>query len=533
MAGKCKGAAPGYTSQNWADNCYPNHIWAGTPTGSNYWDAYLNNSEFGTNSNPGTLAFSVRCVLGTASAFNSFSGGGGSSGVYTRVEVPESVLKYATRGDTQGKVRYYAASGGNGGAAKSSAVAVGGSPSRVQIEDANGVVIWGVQVPGGRGGTGASTTSGGAGASALSDTSGNNCHYLHTTAAGGQYNTWTAMNCSQIPSANAVLTAPGDPGTKGAESGSTSGGYGGRGFWESRDTAYAEPNQDGAKIGAGGGGGECVYDGSATDKYTCKPGGKGGAGRVMITYGLKVPGIGGAGGGAGGVLQVRNIPVAPGQLVKVRVGAGGASGAPGRAGYDGEGSQIEVNGTKYSVGGGKGGPASTIGSPNNVSFTYGTSSATALANGYLPTTATAGGAGDGSKPDKGTYFEGKAGSVAIASAPVTTSPYLTYSPGGNGGVNDKVTKSDHLPCGGFSAQPITLGNKGLSCGNSSINPLQLTREKSFDVQTLNPQTSATFFGGGATGGGGGAWREGMNGATSASAGSIGLGGYVFIYYGSW
>ena len=84
---------------------------------------------------------------------------------------------------------------------KSSAVAVGGSPSRVQIEDANGVVIWGVQVPGGRGGTGASTTSGGAGASALSDTSGNNCHYLHTTAAGGQYNTWTAMNCSQIPSA--------------------------------------------------------------------------------------------------------------------------------------------------------------------------------------------------------------------------------------------------------------------------------------------------------------------------------------------
>ena len=41
------------------------------------------------------------------------------------------------------------------------------------------------------------------------------------------------------------------------------------------------------------------YDGSATDKYTCKPGGKGGAGRVMITYGLKVPGIGGAGGGAG------------------------------------------------------------------------------------------------------------------------------------------------------------------------------------------------------------------------------------------
>ena len=348
------------------------------------------------------------------------------------------------------------------------------------------------------------------------------------------------MNCSQIPSANAVLTAPGDPGYNGttSESGGT-GGYGGRGFWESRDTAYAEPNQDGAKIGAGGGGGECVYDASATDGYSCKAGGKGGAGRVMVTYGLKVPGIGGAGGGAGGVLQVRNIPVTPGQLVKVRVGAGGAAGAPGRAGYDGEGSEIEVNGTKYTVSGGKGGATSTLGNPNHASFNYSvttsmlTGTGTLASSGILPTAAATGGAGTDLKNPDGLIFNGKAGSAAVASAPVTTSPYLTYSPGGNGGVNDKVTKSDHLPCGGFSAQPITLGNKGLSCGNSSLNPLQLTREKSFDVQTLNPQTSATFFGGGATGGGGGAWREGMNGATSASAGSIGLGGYVFIYYGSW
>ena len=57
----CKGAAPG---TGWADNCYPNHFWAGTPNGSNYWDAYLNNGGYGVNSYPGTLAFSVRwCLL--------------------------------------------------------------------------------------------------------------------------------------------------------------------------------------------------------------------------------------------------------------------------------------------------------------------------------------------------------------------------------------------------------------------------------------------------------------------------------------
>ena len=60
--GQCKGAARGTGN---ADNCYPNHFWAST-LGNNlrYYEAYLNNGTYGTQSIPGTLAFSVRCVYG-------------------------------------------------------------------------------------------------------------------------------------------------------------------------------------------------------------------------------------------------------------------------------------------------------------------------------------------------------------------------------------------------------------------------------------------------------------------------------------
>ena len=63
-AGGCKGAARGYTSENWADNCYPAIIWASTLYSSpKYHDFALSNGSYYDNgAHPSTLAFSVACV---------------------------------------------------------------------------------------------------------------------------------------------------------------------------------------------------------------------------------------------------------------------------------------------------------------------------------------------------------------------------------------------------------------------------------------------------------------------------------------
>ncbi len=64
---KCKGAAPGTGFD--ADKCYPQHIWSGTLySGSSYHGIAFNESAFtypscGTGYCPGTLAFTVRCLL--------------------------------------------------------------------------------------------------------------------------------------------------------------------------------------------------------------------------------------------------------------------------------------------------------------------------------------------------------------------------------------------------------------------------------------------------------------------------------------
>ena len=64
--GGCQGAA---FNTNWATHCYPNIIWSGTPSGSEYWSPHLNSGTFHmtgactTGHCPVSLAFTVRCVL--------------------------------------------------------------------------------------------------------------------------------------------------------------------------------------------------------------------------------------------------------------------------------------------------------------------------------------------------------------------------------------------------------------------------------------------------------------------------------------
>ncbi|MCX4275529.1 MAG: hypothetical protein OSJ27_07115 [Candidatus Gastranaerophilales bacterium] len=44
--------------------CYPNNVWSGTVSGSNYYRGYLNSGTFNVNGNVSTNAFGVRCVPG-------------------------------------------------------------------------------------------------------------------------------------------------------------------------------------------------------------------------------------------------------------------------------------------------------------------------------------------------------------------------------------------------------------------------------------------------------------------------------------
>ena len=66
LAGGCQGAA---LNTNWANKCYPYHLWSGTPSGAEYWSPNLNAGSInltgacGTGHCPVSLTFSVRCVL--------------------------------------------------------------------------------------------------------------------------------------------------------------------------------------------------------------------------------------------------------------------------------------------------------------------------------------------------------------------------------------------------------------------------------------------------------------------------------------
>lgn len=66
----------------------------------------------------------------------------------------------------------------------------------------------------------------------------------------------------------------------------------------------------------------------------------------------------GGGGGAGGVVDQSGITVAPGQVIPVTVGSGGAVGSAGQPGSDGLGSTLAVGSTTYAALGGGGGGAS-------------------------------------------------------------------------------------------------------------------------------------------------------------------------------
>jgi len=531
-AERCQGA--GYNSTTYVDICYPDHLWTGTNIGGTAYAgshfsrgklvvAAVNDTD-GKNDRDIAQAFSVRCVLD--STFKGYTGGGGGGGRYAKVKIPDDILKKAfikSDGTVADTITLGLIAGGGGaGGTKEHPSGYYGYTSAAELRDANGKIVWKVYPSSGSPGNGAVNSSNGAGGEGAKEVM---CGYVNAYLE-EPITTDTRVECNSIPYYTSVSN----------DGNGSNNGTGGQGYWNGVNTgrtpAGAEESLNGGNgvPGAGGGGGICV-EGSKRSAPQCGNGGSGGPGISKFTYKRAYPGVGGGGGAAGTLLHVRNIQVRPNDLITVQVGAKGMQGIAGANGKDGGTSYIQLaDGTKYQVLGGGGGKAGTAGNPSTGKFSIpgkGGSSGgiEAKTKTYL------------NKDDE--YYPKNPSDAKGADAPENDAD-MYKAAGGNGGINEKTflaagESENRIPCGGFSATSIILNKEEYKCETEapSFKPFVLTR-------AVNPRSfSASVIQNyylGATGGGGGGWlNDYSSDATmdAKSSGADGMGGYVFIYFGSW
>lgn len=510
------------------NGCYPYDIWSGTSVGNNIYRSIALNGNKGMvslscdgKSNCSyTFAFSTRCIIDTISSQKLYTGGGGGAGIYVKVNVPNEVLERATNSTGKATLTLQAGNGGKGGSAKNTSRGVSGSPSIAKITDSNNTLIWYLEIPGGQGGQGASTTAGGALGSAGNISQ---CKYLDITNS--NYSTLKTANCSSFPLSN---VSQGEAGGKGDINTSYSTtGYGGRPkventFQGSRpqtpngtSTTTINGNNAGS-LGGGGAGGNC-FNNNGT--LTCGIGGYGKGGKAEAKYKKYTPGAAGGGGGAGTLIHIRNIQVKSGDEVKVSIGKGGNGGTSGANGAGGQNSYAIISGTKFEVTGGGGGRAATPGNPdtNVMAKEGGGGSASSIAN------ATKNILSNLSASNYSIYPEDNL-TTAGTNAPtlnLINNRIWTQSAGGNGGINEATFTQSIYPCGGLS----TLTD---NCNNISITPLTPTPKDDNQPPDYFDEQLMRQYPAGGTGGGGGAWLKG----TGASAGANGMNGYVYVYFSS-
>ncbi len=512
------------TTNVWPDMCHPRSIHLGDVVPNNTSCSYAAVLDSGNATAPGAYngldAYSVRCAVDKTYTFNSFTGGGGGSGVFAHVKVPDSVAVRATQyGD--GIIKTYAGAGGKGGEKENTAKGSNGSRSFVEILDSNNSRIWSLRVSGGVGGNGASKTAGGVGGSKVDAV----CDYFDITNE--KYKTEQTIACNKIP--GIISQSDGLQGEDGDSDNPNEAGYGGSGFWSGTASNKTAVGTSGILPGAGGGGGTCV-EGSDMDDYVCNDGGNGSGGAIDVSYKIAYPGAGGGGGSAGTVLHIKSFQVRPGDVIKAKIGEGGRGGIPAVNGSDGGNSYIELaNGTKYEVEGGGGGLAGIIGNPDSIPSIQPTLG--------LPGNASKIASGTKNKlSSRDEYFPEKS-EETIGTPAVETEDMIT-SAGGNGGVNFKISTlakpEEGTPCGGKSKVSVEFKNNAgetieWQCNNSNIIPLPLSRILSTAVFDSNIMNN---FAPGSTGGGGGAWDE-DNADSGISSGANGMGGYIYIYFGDW
>ncbi len=401
----CAGAAIGYA---WANNCYVNNVWSDSfSDGINYFDFYMYSSAFYKEAAPYTGAFSVRCVQDRVLSFSSLNGGGGGSGLYAEVPIPNYVLrkafKEAAEKGVDVKLSYVAGAGGEGGKINSSATyqdvlttasdkinrftsATNGGRSYA-ILYVGSVDVWKVTIPGGRAGAKANrskrngkyATVGSVGAggkvvniassSGAGDDESEVCYYKNKYNEAYKNGEWAA--CNTIQDEGHTLTF--NVGSAGAN-----GGAGGAAYFPN-ESGLGGGSTGGSDAPSGGGGGSNGCSVGPTRQYAiCGKAGKGGGGMARVAYQLARPGAGGAGGSAGAIVHMMDIGNVSGTSIDIVVGDGGNGGQPGIGGADngkdgqqgGASSITWGKGTSrktYTVQGGYGGGGGKAGRPDDTS----------------------------------------------------------------------------------------------------------------------------------------------------------------------
>ena len=411
---RCSGAYNGL--------CGPYFVWS-SPSGYYF---YLDARSFnGPSSVYARGALSARCVLESgAQRFNSFSGGGGGGAAFVKnLEIPKSVIE----SNIGGKIELFAAQGGSGGAGATSSGADAqdgsdGAASYIKIYDKNNVLKWGIEVPGGKKGMGATASNYGAGGAQVSQAS---CREYNGTS-------WVSRNCSSY----------GPSGTQGASdtTGSAAqGGAGGGSAYSSTSFSQggaggsetSQDGMDGANYGAGGGGGTVrfVTSGTTTTPYAGS-GGNGANGVAEITYDLVRQAAGGGGGGGGAFIRVEKIKVTSGKEYTIKVASGGAAGSVATKGSDGGVTSATFDSVTYTLSGGKGGQIGTS-STDTSNVIQGIGGSGGIVSSNVSDT---------------TNIEYKNGLKGDDGNTYTTTTGFVVSNGGNGGTSGLDTKGG---CGGL------------------------------------------------------------------------------------
>jgi hypothetical protein len=394
---------------------------------------------------------------------------------------------------------------------------------------------------GGGGAGGAGGNSNPTGATAATPTGGNGGRGISSTITG-------ASVCYAAGGGGGTHYNGGAAGLGGscAETGTTSGGPGGKG----RFTSEASATLSGvANTGSGGGGGG--WDETQTSLVQSGLAGDGGSGVVIITYSNNVPlalnngcdtysyevgnmtveefkqtgtcnwtvptgvtrldllvvgggGGGGAhvgsGGGAGGLFERGNISVTAGTVVPVEVGAGGSGAVWSPRAYGTNGGSSKF-GTYQVLGGGRG--ASWDWANPNGTGASGTSVVAAVANGGGGTNPKAPGTGTGSTLGAG-YSGGNSGGAGAVNS------WEPHPTGGGGGAGGAGQAAQNRSVAGNGGPGVASGIRG--------------------------GTELSYFAGGGGGGTHGWWdySTGYYASTGqAGNGGIGGGGYGASPYNYW
>ena len=471
--------------------CYPNDVWSATHGGSNYYSYSLYSGCFTSGTSSARYALSARCVLEKgAQRFNSFAGGGGGGAAFIKnLEIPTSVIE----SNIGGKIELFAAQGGSGGAGATSSGADAqdgsdGAASYIKIYDKNNVLKWGIEVPGGKKGMGATASNYGSGGAQVSQSS---CREYNGTS-------WVSKNCSSY----------GPGGTQGASDttgSAATGGAGGGSAYSSTSfsqggsggTQTSENGMDGANYGAGGGGGTVrfVTSGTTTTPYKGK-GGSGANGIAEITYDLVRQAAGGGGGGGGAFIRVEKIKVTSGKEYTIKVASGGAAGSVATKGSDGGVTSATFDSVTYTLSGGKGGQIGTS-STDTSNVIQGIGGLGGIVSSNVSDT---------------TNIEYKNGLKGDDGNTYTTTTGFVVSNGGNGGTSGLDTKGG---CGGLFIDSSI-------CTNTNVNGT------SVNFVSPNQIFDTAQYGAAGAGGSGGGWSEDTFNYPNSGGGSQGQSGYVYI-----